>query len=95
MFIILLEFSHNKDQASRFMEGHKQWLESGFEDGIFLMAGSLQPNLGGGILAHDVSLQALQDRVNDDPFVSEDIVSARIIEMTPSRADSRLNFLID
>lgn len=95
MFIILLEFSRNKAQAGRFMEGHKQWLESGFDDGIFVMAGSLQPNLGGGILAHDVSLEALQDRINDDPFVSEGIVNAKIIEMTPSRADRRLDFLID
>lgn len=59
------------------------------------MAGSLRPKLGGGILAHDVSLEALQERVNDDPFVSEDIVSATIIEITPSRADRRLEFLID
>lgn len=95
MFIILLEFSQNKGQAGQFMEGHKQWLERGFDDGVFLMAGSLQPKLGGGILAHDVSLEALQQRVNDDPFVSEDIVSAKIIEITPSRADRRLEFLID
>lgn len=57
-------------------------------------AGSLQPNLGGGILAHNTSLQNLQDRVNEDPFVAEHVVSAEILEMTPAKADERLSFLL-
>ena len=94
MFVILLKFSDNKGQASQFMEGHKDWIKRGFDDGIFLLAGSLQPNLGGGIVAHNTSLAELQSRVNDDPFVAEDVVSAEILELTPSRADERLEFLL-
>lgn len=94
MFIILLEFSDNKEQASQFMEGHQQWLKQGFDDGIFLMAGSLRPNLGGAILAHDISQEELQIRVNGDPFVSEGVVSTKTIEITPSRVDKRLEFLL-
>ena len=51
MFIVLLKFSANKSEASRFMEGHKQWVKRGFDDGVFLLAGSLEPGLGGGIVA--------------------------------------------
>lgn len=51
MFIVLLKFSDNKSQASQFMEGHQQWIKRGFDDGVFLLAGSLQPNLGGGVVA--------------------------------------------
>lgn len=76
MFIVLLRFSENKNQTAQFMEGHKGWLKSGFDDGVFLLAGGLQPNLGGGILAHNSSLADLQSRVNDDPFVMEKIVDA-------------------
>jgi hypothetical protein len=47
MFIALLEFSDNKARAGQFMEGHKQWIKRGFEDGVFLLVGSLQPNMGG------------------------------------------------
>ena len=67
----------------------------GFDDGVFLLAGSLQPNLGGGIVAHNTSLSALQARVNEDPFVVENIVSAEIVEVIPSMVDERLNFLLD
>ena len=37
---------------------------------------SLQPNLGGGVVAQDVSLEKLQARVNADPFVAEGVVRA-------------------
>lgn len=95
MFVVLLKFSGNKGQAGQFMEGHKKWIERGFDDGVFLMAGSLQPNLGGGIVANNTSLADLQSRVNDDPFVAEDVVKAEIVEITPSRTDERLKFLLD
>ncbi len=94
MFIVLLKFSGNKDQAGQFMEDHKEWIKRGFDDGVFLLAGSLQPNLGGGIVAHNTSLSDLQNRVNDDPFVAENVVSADIIEIAPSKADERLKFLL-
>lgn len=94
MFIVLLKFSGNKAQAGQFMEGHKEWIKRGFDDGVFVMVGSLQPNLGGAILAHNTSLPDLQGRVNDDPFVAQNVVSAEILEIAPSKADERLKFLL-
>jgi len=94
MFIVLLKFSDNKAQAGTFMDGHKDWISRGYEDGVFLLTGSLQPNLGGGIMAHNISLPDLQQRVNDDPFVTKNIVSAEIIEISPLKADERLTFLV-
>jgi uncharacterized protein YciI len=95
MFVVLLKFSSNKARISQFMEGHKQWIKRGFDDGVFLLVGSLQPDRGGGIVAHNTSLSELQNRVNTDPFVSEDIVSAEILEFSPWRTDDRLAFLLD
>jgi len=95
MFIVLLKFSDNKGNAGQFMDGHNEWIKRGFDDGVFLLTGSLQPNLGGGILAHNTSLADLQSRVSIDPFVAENVVKAEILEITPSKADARLNFLLD
>lgn len=94
MFIVLLKFSDNKGQASQFMEGHKEWIKRGFDDGVFLLVGNLQPNVGGGIVAHNTSLADLQSRVNADPFVAQNVVIAEILEITPSRADERLKFVL-
>lgn len=94
MFIILLEFSGNKAQAGQHMPAHKDWLQRGFDDGAFLLAGSLEPSRGGAILATAPSLADLQQRIADDPFVAQNIVTATILEIDPSRADPRLAFLI-
>jgi uncharacterized protein YciI len=93
MFIVLLRFSDKKDQAGKHMNGHKAWIERGFADGIFLLVGSLQPNAGGGIVAHNTSLPELQNRVDEDPFVAENVVTAEIMEIEAARTDERLAFL--
>ena len=90
MFIVLLKFAANKGRAAEFMEGHKAWIERGFDDGIFLLTGSLRPGLGGAVVAHNTSLSDLQRRVNDDPFVMEGVVDAEILDIATSRADERL-----
>jgi uncharacterized protein YciI len=95
MFIVLLRFSDNKGQAGEFMDGHNEWIKRGFDDDVFLLVGSLQPNSGGGIVAHNTSLSDLQSRVNADPFVAENVVNAEILEITPAKTDARLNFLLD
>jgi uncharacterized protein YciI len=92
---VLLKFSGNKARAGEFMNGHKEWIQRGFDEGVFLMAGSLQPNLGGAILAHRASLSEIQARVKDDPFVAEKIVSTEIFEVAPSKVEARLEFLLD
>ena len=92
MFIVLLKFSSNKGHAGQFMQEHNHWIKRGFDDGVFLLVGSLQPNQGGGIVAYNTSLSDLQSRVNSDPFVAKGVVSAEILEITPSKADERLKF---
>ena len=94
MFVVLLRFSGNKARAGEFMEGHKEWLKRGFDDGVFLLAGSMRPNLGGAVVAHGTSLSDLESRLNADPFVAERVVAAEILEITPSKADARLRFLL-
>lgn len=95
MFVVLLKFSENQSQASKHMETHKEWIRRGFDDGIFLLSGGIQPRLGGAVLAHNVSLAHLQDRVNDGPFVVNKVVDSEIIEITPGHTDKRLAFLMD
>jgi uncharacterized protein YciI len=94
MFIVLLKFAANKARAGQFLEGHNAWLRRGFDDGVFLLSGTLQPRSGGGIVAHNTSRPELERRVSEDPFVAEDVVAAEILELAPARADAKLRFLL-
>jgi uncharacterized protein YciI len=94
MFLILLRLSGDKSRAAPLLEAHKAWLQRGFDEGVFLLSGNLQPQAGGGILAHGTTLAELRQRLDQDPFVTEGVVSADIVEIAPSRADPRLGFLL-
>lgn len=94
MYVILLKFSERKSKAAEFMDGHNEWIIKGFNDGVFLLVGSLQPDLGGSVIAHNLSFFDLQERVGADPFVAENIVTAEILEIEPKKADERLSFLM-
>lgn len=94
MFVVLLRFAARKDRAGPLMEGHKAWLKQGFDDGVFLLAGSLKPDQGGAILAQGATRAELEKRVSADPFVAEGVVAAEILEITPAKAEERLRFLL-
>ncbi|MEW8626644.1 MAG: hypothetical protein AB2551_12890 [Candidatus Thiodiazotropha sp.] len=95
MFIVLLKFSDNVAQAGTFMDGHIAWVKRGFDEGVFLISGTIQPSSGGAIIAHNTSLSNLQRRVAEDPFVVENVVISEILEITPGQADERFTFLLD
>ncbi len=95
MFFVTLNFSTNKAQAGDHKEDHKVWLQKGFKDGVFLLAGRLKPEGGGGILAHNTDRQTLDLRIADDPFVKHAVVTAEVVEIDPAFTDERLAFLKD
>lgn len=66
MFIVQLKFFINKSKASQYMEEHKLWIKKGIEDNIFLLVGSIKPNLGGLIIVHNISLQELEEKIHKE-----------------------------
>ncbi|KFC72729.1 hypothetical protein FG93_02180 [Bosea sp. LC85] len=95
MFLVLLRLSTNRPSAARLMDGHNAWLKKGFDDGAFLLAGSLKPGGGGAILAQGMMRDELMARLAEDPFVAEDVVRIELHEIAPGRTDDRLAFLKD
>lgn len=95
MFVVLLKFSANKGKASEFMQGHNDWIKKGMDDGKFLLVGSLKPGLGGVVFAHGLTMSELEKRVGADPFVAENVVKAEILDISPGKADPRLQFLLE
>ena len=95
MVIVLLRFGENKARAGELMDGHNAWLKRGFDDGVFVLAGSIAEGQGGAVVAHGESRADLERRVGEDPFVVEGVVRAEFVEIAPAKADERLGFLLD
>jgi uncharacterized protein YciI len=94
VFIAFLRFSRNKQRAGELMMGHDQWIASGLADGIFLLVGSLQPRLGGAVVAHNTTRKELEERLQADPFVAHDVVTVELFEVSPAKSDPRLALLL-
>lgn len=95
MQFVKLKMVQGPEKAAPFMAEHKAWLQKGFDDAVFLTAGSLQGEPGGGILVQGLSAEALQQRLAEDPFVAHDIVEVTVTEFAVARADARLAFLLE
>jgi uncharacterized protein YciI len=85
MYIIFLKFGANRSQAGQWMAQHGQWLKQGMDDGVFLMAGSLDQGQGGVVLAQGADRESLLARVAQDPFVEQGVVDAEVHAVAPSR----------
>ncbi|GBF38812.1 YciI family protein [Leptospira johnsonii] len=94
MYIVLLKFDFNKSKAPQLMGAHNEWIKNGFEDGHFILVGSLKPGLGGAILVQNISREDLEERISADPFVAENVVKAEILEVEPSKVVPSLEFLV-
>ena len=94
MFMVLLQFGPRRAQAGLHMQAHNDWIRRGVEEAVFALVGSLADGTGGAILAHGIDQAALHRRLQDDPFVAEGVVDARIVGIVPNRADPRLSFLL-
>jgi uncharacterized protein YciI len=95
MYIIFLRFGANRAQAAQWMAGHAQWIQQGIDDGVFLLAGSLDNAQGGALLAAGVERAALEERIGQDPFVAHGVVSAEIHAVAPSRMAPAMAALLE
>lgn len=85
MHIIFLKFGPNRAQASQWMAEHGRWIQQGIDDGVFLLAGSLDNGQGGALLAAGADTEAIMARVQEDPFVVHGVVVAELHTVAPSR----------
>ena len=85
MHIVFLKFGPNRSQAGQWMAEHNQWIQAGINDGVFLMAGSLDSAQGGAVLAVRLTKEELASRVQQDPFVAHGVVVPEIHGIAPAR----------
>ncbi len=94
MFVVSLRLIGSREQATAHLAAHKAWLQAGFDDGVFLAAGNLLGQPGGGILVHCLDEAALRTRLAQDPFVANQLVEVELAGFTPAKTDARLDFLL-
>jgi uncharacterized protein YciI len=84
MFLILLTYKKPLSEVDRVVDAHRQFLESYYASGHFLLSGRKEPRTGGVILAEAETRMEIETIIARDPFYQEQIAEYDIIEFIPS-----------
>ena len=93
VFIVYLQFGAHKERASEHMDEHVAWLRGGLDDGVFLFGGSLPNRRGGVLLAYGLTQDALERRLDGDPFVRHGVVTVEVIPVAVGMTQEGAEFL--
>jgi uncharacterized protein YciI len=90
LFIVDLEYTVPMEQIQPVLEPHLEFVRAAYSEGRFIASGAKVPRTGGVIVMHAESLQAAQDYLAADPFVSANVATYSYTEFLPSNLHSAL-----
>jgi uncharacterized protein YciI len=94
MYIVVLRLA-DSTKVPEHLEGHRQWLQQGFDDGVFFLTGGIRQAGGGAILAAGLTLDELTARLAEDPFVVHGVVvTPDVLDLEVTINDPRLAVLV-
>jgi uncharacterized protein YciI len=83
--LLLLSYVRPPDQVDAQMAAHVAWLEAGFAQGVFVVAGRRSPRTGGVILARGRQPEA-EALAATDPFVTSGVAMVEVVQFNASFA---------
>ena len=95
MFIINLNYIAPLEQIDARMKEHMTFLNTCYEEGVFIVSGRKQPRTGGIIVARGASKKAIEDLMKHDPFVSHGLAEVTVIEFKTSQVHPDFKLLKD
>lgn len=92
MFILSLTYVKSTEEADRFMAPHMEWVNAGYDKGLFLASGRKNPRTGGVILASGERAE-IEAYVAADPFTLEGVAMYEVTEVVVTRTAAGLEGL--
>lgn len=92
LFVVVLRYVVGADKVQQTRQSHLEFVQKGYESGVFLLSGPLSPKTGGVILAQSSDRSTLLSVLADDPFALNGIAEFSVYEFKPSRYHSDLSF---
>ena len=83
--LILITYVVALDEVDRHMKPHIDWLERGYDEGLFLLSGRRNPRTGGVIVCRGRKAE-VEALAASDPFVTSGAATIEVIEFNASWA---------
>jgi len=94
MFIVILTYVKPLETVDRHLEEHKSYLKRLYAARNLVCSGPQDPRTGGVLLVKDMSREALDALISQDPFHREGVARYEIISFHPTGYDpSFANFV--
>lgn len=85
MFVIIINYLKSIEHVDALIPEHREFLDRGYQEGVFLCSGARIPRFGGVILAREKNREVLLQRLHQDPFYIQGVAEYQVIEFTPSK----------
>jgi uncharacterized protein YciI len=85
MFVLFSRYVKPLAEVDRWLAEHRAFLEHHYEARHLLVSGPQNPRTGGIIVTHDMTREAVEAMLEQDPFVREGVAEYQIIEFSPTR----------
>lgn len=92
MFILSLTYVKPTEEADRLMQPHMDWVNAGYDSGMFLASGRKNPRTGGVILARGERAE-IEAYAAADPFTVEGVALYEVTEVAVTRTAAGLDAL--
>ena len=94
MFIISLTYKMPLDEVDKHLPAHVSFLNDQYASGHFIASGRKVPRTGGIILSNMQSRDALNEVLQNDPFMQYGVAEYDIVEFVPSMVSDEMGFLL-
>ncbi|MDE1170169.1 MAG: YciI family protein [Verrucomicrobium sp.] len=82
-FYIEITYTAPLEVVAETLGVHRDFLQTGYDQGILLLSGPMNPRTGGFIVGRGDSLEEFQAFMADDPFLKKNVASYRFVEFVP------------
>lgn len=95
MFIIDVEYTANLEQINAVLAEHRAWLDTYYQQGVFLFSGPRNPRTGGVIIARGSTKSELEHLMQQDPFAVHGVAKHHISEFQAIKTHPELKQFIE
>lgn len=85
MFVLLSRYLKPLAEVDNVVGEHRAFLDKHYASGDLLISGPQNPRVGGVIVTKEMTREAVEAMLAQDPFVREGISEYQIIEFMPTR----------
>lgn len=89
-FMIEITYQRPYEEISPIVPEHRAFLQRGYDQGLLLMSGPMNPRIGGIVIARAESLERLRAFFSQDPYAQKGLASYRFVEFEPVKYQSFL-----